>query len=91
MRYRIALSLAVIGLFIACAAKTLPPVVFNIPTRHMLERVYYALVAGFDVYGTAGHQLALRLYMDQLRVEGESYFLDFLPAVQETRNHAIVV
>jgi hypothetical protein len=45
----------------------------------LLERIYYALVAGFDVYGTAGHQLALRLYMDQLRVEGESYFLDFLP------------
>lgn len=48
----------------------------------LLERVYYALVAGFDVYGTAGHQLALRLYMDQLRVEGESYFLDFLPAAR---------
>jgi hypothetical protein len=46
----------------------------------LLERIYYSLVAGFDVYGTAGHQLALRLYMDQLRVEGESYFLDFLPA-----------
>jgi hypothetical protein len=46
----------------------------------LLERVYYALVAGFDVYGTGGHQLALRLYMDALRVEGESYFLDFLPA-----------
>ena len=46
----------------------------------LLERIYYALVAGFDVYGTVGHQLALRLYMDQLRIEGESYFLDFLPA-----------
>ena len=46
----------------------------------LLERIYYALVAGFDVYGTIGHQLALRLYMDHLRVEGESYFLDFLPA-----------
>ena len=46
----------------------------------LLERIYYALVAGFDVYGTAGHQLALRLYMDALRVEGESYFLDYLPA-----------
>ena len=45
----------------------------------LLERIYYALVAGFDVYGTAGHQLAIRLYMDALRVEGESYFLDFLP------------
>jgi len=48
----------------------------------LLERIYYALVAGFDVYGTVGHQLALRLYMDHLRVEGESYFLDFLPAAQ---------
>jgi hypothetical protein len=45
----------------------------------LFERIYYALVAGFDVYGTAGHQLALRHYMDALRVEGESYFLDFMP------------
>ena len=45
----------------------------------LLERIYYALVAGFDVYGTAGHQLATRLYMDELRVEAESYFLNFLP------------
>ncbi|WP_163340569.1 fatty acid cis/trans isomerase [Desulfopila sp. IMCC35008] len=45
----------------------------------LFERIYYALVAGFDVYGTAGHQLATRLYMDALRVEGESYFLDFMP------------
>jgi hypothetical protein len=46
----------------------------------LFERIYYALVAGFDVYGNAGHQLSVRLYMDALRVEGESYFLDFLPA-----------
>jgi hypothetical protein len=26
----------------------------------LLERIYYALVAGFDVYGATGHQLALR-------------------------------
>jgi hypothetical protein len=45
----------------------------------LLERIYYALVAGFDIYGTAGHLLAVRLYMDRLRVGGESYFLDFLP------------
>jgi len=45
----------------------------------LLERIYYALVAGFDVYGTVAHQLAVRHYMDVLRVEGESYFLDFLP------------
>ncbi|WP_281184995.1 fatty acid cis/trans isomerase [Trichlorobacter lovleyi] len=46
----------------------------------LLERIYYALVAGFDVYGNVAHQLSLRLYMDTLRMEGESYFLDFLPA-----------
>jgi hypothetical protein len=45
----------------------------------LLERIYYALVAGFDVYGTAGHQLSIRLYMDALRLEAESNFLDFLP------------
>jgi len=45
----------------------------------LLERIYYSLVAGFDIYGTAGHQLATRLYMDELRIEGESYFLDYLP------------
>ena len=45
----------------------------------LLERIYYALVAGFDVFGTMGHQLAVRLYMDTMRVEGETYFLDFLP------------
>ena len=48
----------------------------------LFERIYYALVAGFDVYGTVGHQLALRNYMDELRVEGESYFLDFMPPAQ---------
>ena len=45
----------------------------------MIERIYYALVAGFDVYGTAGHQLAIRLYMDNLRIECESYFINLLP------------
>lgn len=46
----------------------------------LLERIYYSLVAGFDIYGTAGHQLGTRLYMDALRIEGESYFLDYMPA-----------
>jgi hypothetical protein len=45
----------------------------------LLERIYYALVAGFDVYGTLSHQLATRLYMDTLRLEGESLFLNFMP------------
>ncbi|MFZ3055259.1 MAG: fatty acid cis/trans isomerase, partial [Smithella sp.] len=35
MKYRIAFSLVMIGIFIACATKTLPPVVFQIPTRHI--------------------------------------------------------
>jgi hypothetical protein len=50
----------------------------------LLERIYYALVAGFDVYGSVGHQLAVRLYMDKLRQEGETYFLDFLPEKSRT-------
>jgi hypothetical protein len=44
------------------------------------ERIYYALVAGFDVFGSAGHQLSVRRYMDYLRVEGELNFVEFLPA-----------
>lgn len=45
----------------------------------LIERIYYALVAGFDVYGTAGHQLGIRLYMDDLRIESESYFINLMP------------
>lgn len=45
----------------------------------LLERIHYLLVAGFDVYGNYGHQLVTRLYMDFLRLEGESNFLSLLP------------
>jgi Fatty acid cis/trans isomerase (CTI) len=45
----------------------------------LLERIHYLLVAGFDVYGNIGHQLNTRLYMDFLRMEGESQFLMFMP------------
>jgi len=45
----------------------------------MLERIHYLLVAGYDVYGNAGHQITTRLYMDFLRMEGELNFLTFLP------------
>ncbi len=45
----------------------------------LFERIYYLLVAGFDVYGFAGHQLDTRLYMDFLRMEGEFNFLLLLP------------
>lgn len=45
----------------------------------LLERIHYLLVAGFDVYGNFGHQLVTRLYMDFLRMEGESNFVSLLP------------
>lgn len=51
----------------------------------LLERIHYLLVAGFDVYGNAGHQLLTRLYMDFLRMEGEYNFLHFLPAAVRDR------
>jgi hypothetical protein len=47
------------------------------------ERIYYALVAGFDVFGNVSHQANVRRYMDYLRMEGEANFLKFLPP--ETR------
>lgn len=43
------------------------------------ERIYYALVAGFDVFGNVTHQTNVRRYMDYLRMEGEMNFLQFLP------------
>lgn len=46
----------------------------------LFERLHYMLVAGFSVYGTAGHQLASRTYMDILRQDGEDNFLRFMPA-----------
>lgn len=45
----------------------------------LLERIYYSLVAGFDIFGNTAHQLMVRSHMDRLRVEGESNFLEFLP------------
>ena len=48
----------------------------------LLERIHYLLVAGFDVFGSVGHQVTTRLYMDFLRMEGEADFLMFLPATR---------
>ena len=50
--------------------------VFGYP---LFERMHYLLLAGFDIYGNIGHQLATRLYMDFLRMEGELDFLALLP------------
>jgi len=46
----------------------------------IFERIYYDLVAGYDVFGAAPHQVSTRLYMDHLRMQAENLFLRFLPA-----------
>jgi Fatty acid cis/trans isomerase (CTI) len=56
-----------------------PPKTAWILTYPLLERIHYLLVAGFDVYGNVGHQLNSRLYMDFLRMEGETKLLMLLP------------
>ncbi len=48
----------------------------------LFERIHYLLVAGFNVYGNIGHRMSTRIYMDFLRMEGEDYFLAFLPVSQ---------
>ncbi|NOX08713.1 MAG: fatty acid cis/trans isomerase [Gammaproteobacteria bacterium] len=45
----------------------------------MFERIHYLLVAGFNVFGNLSHLISTRIYMDFLRMEGEDYFLAFLP------------
>ncbi|WP_345977599.1 fatty acid cis/trans isomerase [Sulfurimonas sp. HSL3-7] len=49
------------------------------------ERLYYALVAGFDVFGNLSHQTNVRRYMDFLRIEGEATFLTFLPQKERVK------
>jgi hypothetical protein len=48
----------------------------------IFERIYYNLVAGFDIYGNLVHQVSTRLYMDHLRMQSENLFLMLLPADQ---------
>jgi len=54
----------------------------------IFERIYYDLVAGFDVFGSVAHQVATRLYMDHLRMQSENLFLGFLPADRRERVRA---
>jgi len=61
----------------------LPRTVWVIDYAH-LERIYYALVAGFDVFGNLAHQVNVRRYMDYLRMEGELNFVHFLPPAVRT-------
>ncbi|MBT7766209.1 MAG: hypothetical protein HN730_03585 [Bdellovibrionales bacterium] len=45
----------------------------------IFERIYYSLVATFNVFGSMDHKVATRIYMENLRREGEDNFLLFLP------------
>lgn len=54
----------------------------------IFERIYYDLVAGFDVFGNVAHQAATRLYMDHLRMQGENVFLSYLPRDERRRIRA---
>ena len=54
----------------------------------LLERIHYLLVAGYDVFGNVGHQLITRVYMDFLRMEGETNFLLLLPDDVRERERA---
>lgn len=56
-----------------------PPKTAWVMDYALLERIHYLLVAGFDVYGNFGHQLITRMFMDFLRLEGESNFVALLP------------
>jgi hypothetical protein len=53
--------------------------VLDYPT---FEQLHYMLVAGFNVYGSVGLQIASRTYMDLLRQDAEDTFLRFMPALQ---------
>jgi hypothetical protein len=53
----------------------------------LFERIHYLLVAGYNVYGSASHQVATRLYMDFIRMEAENNFLQFIPAKQRKALH----
>ncbi|MDF1883143.1 fatty acid cis/trans isomerase [Sulfurimonas sp. SAG-AH-194-C21] len=44
-----------------------------------LEKIYYTLVAGFNIYGNISHQTRIRRYMDFLRMEGELNFINYMP------------
>ena len=48
----------------------------------IFEQLHYLLVAGFNVYGSAGLQIASRTYMDLLRQDAEDNFLRFMPAME---------
>ncbi len=49
----------------------------------LFERIYYSLVAGYDVFGNFSHQVNIRRYMDFLRFEGELNFISYMPVKEQ--------
>ncbi|NNM52691.1 MAG: fatty acid cis/trans isomerase [Pseudomonadales bacterium] len=45
----------------------------------LLEQTYYTLVANYNVFGTASHQVQTRLYFDLIRYAAETNFLRLMP------------
>lgn len=43
------------------------------------ERMAYNLVINFDVFGSIGHMILTRAYMDLIRTDAENLYLSFLP------------
>ena len=76
-------SATVVRGFVGAVPKTMWVVDFPI-----FERIYYNLVAGYDVFGNVAHQAATRLYMDHLRRQAENLLLNFLPADRRDEIHA---
>jgi len=64
-----------------------PPLTAWVVDYPLFERIHYLLVAGYNVYGSAGHQVTTRLYMDFLRMEAENNFLRFIPIKQRKILH----
>ncbi|MFI3184465.1 MAG: fatty acid cis/trans isomerase [Methylococcaceae bacterium] len=64
-----------------------PPLTAWVVDYPLFERIHYLLVAGFNVYGSVGHQITTRLYMDFLRMEAENNFLKFIPLNQRKTMH----
>jgi len=64
-----------------------PPLTAWVVDYPIFERIHYLLVAGYNVYGSAGHQVTTRLYMDFLRMEAENNFLRFIPIKQRKILH----
>lgn len=55
------------------------PKTFGLMNYATFERIYYDLVAGFNIYGSLKHKINSRLMITQLRRELEDNYLSFLP------------